>query len=283
MARLGGLVLGAWAMVLGVALGAAPAEAHGQLVVQDSLPVEGARIGEPLDELTLVFTEAPAVFAYFTVTAPDGTRVDSGWTDGQPAPLSTPVEEFNRVDGQWVSVYYSTGFPAQVGVAHWPAAGDYTVTYSSVASDGEAVEGSYVFAYDGPVTQAPPGWTPPTDPPDPLLVEALEAGDPDGVTGDPDADGRDTGEVGGGEPSAGAGTVGDPRADDAEAAGAGPGVQPAVYVVVGLLVAGAVASVVAVTRRGRAGVGSGGGGGVAGGTGGAGRVPAPTGRRRPSS
>lgn len=223
-------MLAAVAALGGAVLTAAPAAAHGELVMPESVPVEGARIGEAMDELSLVFTETPASFAWFAVTAPDGTRVDDGWSHGQPFPLDTPVQEYSLVDDVWEPVYYSTGFPVEVRVAHWPATGDYTVTYASVASDGDVVSGAYAFAYDGATTEAPAGWTPPTDEPDPQLE----------LTDDP---------VGAAAPApvgsgAATGAAVEPEPED------GPGLQPAVYVVVGLLVLGAVAAVVVVGRRG---------------------------------
>ncbi len=234
------LLLALAAAMVGGLLGAAPAAAHGQLVAAESVPVEGARIGEPLSDLSLVFTETPAPFAFFSVTAPDGTRVDDGWGHGEPFPLATPVQEFNLVDDTWEPVYYSTGFPVDLGVAHWPAAGDYTVEYASVASDGDVVEGSYVFAYDGPTTPAPAGWVPPTDGPDPQLAAAEE--------GAPAAPGAAAPSAAAPAPS---GVAADPAVEPEQAAADGPGVQPAVYVIVGLLLAAAVAAVVLVGRRGR--------------------------------
>ncbi|MGJ7440963.1 copper resistance CopC family protein [Aquipuribacter sp. MA13-6] len=232
------LLLALAAALVGSLLTAAPAAAHGMLVAAESTPVEGARIGEPMPDLSLVFTEAPAPFAYFSVTAPDGTRVDDGWDHGQPFPLGTPVQEFNLVDDVWEPVYYSTGFPVDLGVAHWPAQGDYTVEYRSVASDGDVVQGSYAFSYDGEVTAAPAGWTPPTDGPDPQLAAAEGGADAaPGAVDDPAA--------------APTQTAAQPAAAGEDPAADGPGVQPAVYVLVGLLVLAAVATIVVVGRRGR--------------------------------
>lgn len=253
-------MLAVTAALAGGVVVAAPAAAHGQLVAAESTPVEGARIGEPLPALSLTFTETPAEFAYFTVTAPDGTRVDDGWNHGEPFPLATPVQEYNLVDDVWEPQYYSTGFPVDVAVAHWPAAGDYTVTYASVSSDGDVVEGSYVFGYDGPVTQAPQGWTPPTDGPDPQIAAA--EGD-----GSVPQEGVEPAPV---DPAPAAAPTVDAAAVPETPQADGPGVRPAVYVLAGLLVLGAVASIAVVTRRGR------GGPTVAAGTGpGAGRPAGP--------
>ncbi|WP_435379954.1 copper resistance protein CopC [Aquipuribacter sp. MA13-13] len=225
---------------------AAPAAAHGQLVAAESTPVEGARIGEAMTELSLVFTEAPAPFAFFSVTAPDGTRVDDGWDHGEPFPLATPVQEFSLVDEEWEPVYYSTGFPVELGVAHWPAAGEYTVEYASVASDGDVVDGSYVFTYAGEPTQAPAGWAPPTQGPDPQLA-AAEGAEPGAA-----AAAAPSTVAGQAAPAAEATTQGTPVV---EAAADGPAVQPAVYVVIGVLVLAAIAAIVVVGRRGRTGNG----------------------------
>lgn len=226
---------------------AAPAAAHGQLVYEGTVPVEGARITEPLADVRLVFSETPSPVAYFTLTAPDGDRVEAGWSSGQPFTLDEPVQELNLVDGVWEPVFYPTGFPVQLSVAHWPSTGRYTVEYASVASDGEAVEGTYTFDYDGPVTPAPAGWVPPTEGRDPQLVAQLEAAEnPDeSSAGESLPRGQDQGEVAA-DPSSTTSTV------PTSSLVGGPGVQPGVYVVVviGLLVV--VGSVVLVARRGQA-------------------------------
>ncbi|WP_431897903.1 copper resistance CopC family protein [Micromonospora haikouensis] len=172
----GRCVSGLLAVVLAAAvavLGAAPpAAAHGTLAM--STPATGATVAEPLATVQLYFTERVADNAYFAVTAPDGGRVDDGWTHGSPAPLDKPVREYLLVDGKFEPREYATGFPAVVKLAHLPAAGQYTVSYLSVASDGEPVRGTMSFRYTGRVTAAPQGWRPPTTGPDPSLVAAAE-------------------------------------------------------------------------------------------------------------
>jgi methionine-rich copper-binding protein CopC len=160
---LAGLVAGAVALP-------SPAPAHGGLA--GSLPANGSMLGEPVDAVTLTFTEKPAPFAYFTVTAPTGDRVDGGWSNAEPARLATPVREYQVVDGKWTPQLYHTGFPVKVAVSHWPAAGPYVVRYHTVASDGDQVEGEVRFSYAGAVTAARPGWQPPVDQPGPELVPA---------------------------------------------------------------------------------------------------------------
>ncbi|WP_336921958.1 copper resistance CopC family protein [Aquipuribacter sp. SD81] len=241
--------LAAVAAALGLAATAAPAAAHGSLVMEESTPVEGARLSEPVESVRLVFTEAPVPVAHVTVTAPDGTRVDGVWSNGQPFPLDTPVQEFNLVDDTWEPVYYSTGFPVDVPVAHWPEAGDYTVDYTTVASDGDVVEGTYAFSYTGEPTAAPDGWEPRTEGPDPTLEALVAQAEAPAELGPGGS--RDTGEVlaegtAAEQPTAAVDT------DAVEGASASPGTSPAVYVVVGVLVLAALASVVAVSRRGRA-------------------------------
>lgn len=145
-----------------------PAQAHGQLAFSD--PVDRSTLTEPRESVRLVFTEKPNPAAYFTVKAPDGTRVDHGWSGGEPKPLPSPVQELTLRDGNWEPQLYKTGFPAVIPVSHWPQTGVYTITYLSVASDGDKVGGEIRFDYQGKITAAPAGWQPPTNQPDPLLL-----------------------------------------------------------------------------------------------------------------
>ncbi|WDZ82866.1 copper resistance CopC family protein [Micromonospora cathayae] len=149
-----------------------PATAHGTLAM--STPASGAAVSEPLTTVQLYFTERVAANAYFAVTAPGGGRVDDGWTYGSPKALDRPVREYLLVDGKFEPREYTTGFPAVVTLAHLPAVGQYSVSYLSVASDGEPVRGTMSFRYTGRVTAAPAGWRPPTNQPDPSLVAAAE-------------------------------------------------------------------------------------------------------------
>ncbi|WP_422751784.1 copper resistance protein CopC [Micromonospora sp. WMMD708] len=148
------------------------AQAHGTLAM--STPAANATVAEPLTTVELYFTEQVAANAYFTVTGPGGARVDNGWRHGSPRPLDKPVREYLLVDGKFEPKEYSTGFPAVVTLAHLPAAGQYAVSYLSVASDGEPVRGTMTFRYTGRPTAAPAGWRPPVDQPDPALVAAAE-------------------------------------------------------------------------------------------------------------
>lgn len=156
---------------MGLILPVTPAHAHGQLAM--SKPLADTVVNDPLQRLELYFTEAPASNAHFAVTGPSG-RVDNGWRSGQPVRLDKPVQEYFLVDGKWEPRVYNTGFPAMVTVAHWPVTGQYVVTYLSVASDGEAVRGSLKFTYNGPVSAAPAGWTPPTNGPSQTLLDQIE-------------------------------------------------------------------------------------------------------------
>ncbi|GAA0363523.1 hypothetical protein GCM10009541_02220 [Micromonospora gifhornensis] len=149
-----------------------PASAHGSLAM--STPKADATVSEPLTTVQLYFTEQVVPNAHFAVTAPGGTRVDNGWSHGQPRQLDRPVREYFLVDGTFQPREYTTGFPAVVNLAHLPAKGRYTVSYLSVASDGEPVRGTMSFRYTGPATPAPAGWRPPTDQPDPALVAAAD-------------------------------------------------------------------------------------------------------------
>ncbi|WP_432907013.1 copper resistance protein CopC [Micromonospora matsumotoense] len=151
---------------------ARPAQAHGTLAM--SIPAANATVTEALTTVELYFTEQVAANAYFTVTGPGGGRVDNGWRQGSPRPLDKPVREYLLVNGKFEPKEYSTGFPAVVTLAHLPAAGQYAVSYLSVASDGEPVRGTMSFRYSGRATAAPQGWRPPVDQPDPALVAAAE-------------------------------------------------------------------------------------------------------------
>ncbi|MCG5468142.1 copper resistance protein CopC [Micromonospora sp. LAH09] len=163
----------------------APASAHGQLAT--STPLTGTVVREPLTQLGLYFTEKPASNAHFTVTGPDGSRVDNGWSYGEPKRLDKPVQEYFMVNGVFEPRLYHTGFPAMVTVAHWPAKGRYTASYLSVASDGEAVRGTVTFDYQGSSTPAPAGWVVPTAGPDATLLAQAEGGGSasPGATGGP--------------------------------------------------------------------------------------------------
>lgn len=149
-----------------------PAAAHGTLAM--STPAGGATVSEPLTSVQLFFTEKAAANAFFTITAPGGIRVDNGWSYGEPKPLDKPVREYFLVNGQFEPREYTTGFPATVAVTHLPAKGEYSVSYLSVASDGDPVRGTLTFRYNGRVTAAPKGWSPPTTQPDPALLATAE-------------------------------------------------------------------------------------------------------------
>jgi methionine-rich copper-binding protein CopC len=149
-----------------------PAAAHGTLGM--STPADGATVAEPLTTVELYFTERVSTNAYFTVTAPGGGRVDNGWAHGSPKPLDQPVREYFLVEGKFEPREYTVGFPALVTVAHLPAAGQYSVSYLSVASDGDPVRGTLTFRYTGRPTPAPQDWSPPTNQPDPALLAAAE-------------------------------------------------------------------------------------------------------------
>ncbi|WP_330466482.1 copper resistance protein CopC [Micromonospora zamorensis] len=172
----GRVVSGLLALLLASAVAllasAQPAAAHGTLAM--STPASGATVNEPLTSVQLYFTEKAAANAFFTITAPGGVRVDDGWSYGEPKPLDKPVREYFLVNGQFEPREYTTGFPAVVPVSHLPAKGQYSVSYLSVASDGDTVRGTLTFRYNGRVTAAPQGWSAPSTQPDPALVAATE-------------------------------------------------------------------------------------------------------------
>jgi methionine-rich copper-binding protein CopC len=142
--------------------------AHGGLAV--SSPTNGGTLTAPQESVTLSFTEKPAPFAFFSITAPTGERVDRRWSHGEPMPLQEPVREYQLVSGVWQPQLFHTGFPAKVPVAYWPQQGQYVVRYQSVASDDEPVKGEVRFTYSGAVIPAPAGWQPPTDQPSQQLL-----------------------------------------------------------------------------------------------------------------
>ncbi|MFI7604577.1 copper resistance protein CopC [Micromonospora sp. NPDC049366] len=167
-----GLLALVLAAAVGVLMSAPPAAAHGTLAM--STPAEGATVDGPLTEVRLYFTEKVAPNAYFAITGPGGGRVDNGWSQGEPRPLDKPVREYFLVDGTFEPREYTTGFPAVVVIAHLPAPGRYSVSYLSMASDGDPVRGTLTFRYTGRATAAPHGWQPPTNQPDPTLLAAAE-------------------------------------------------------------------------------------------------------------
>jgi methionine-rich copper-binding protein CopC len=160
VARAGVTALLAGLTVLGVAQ---PAAAHGQLAYMD--PAKDSTVSQPLERISLYFTEKPPSDAYFILNAPDGSRVDNGWQSGEPKRLDKPVQELNLVNDKWEPVLYHTGFPAVINVAFWPAAGVFSARYLSIASDGDKVQGEVRFTYAGPVTAKPAGWSEPTNQP----------------------------------------------------------------------------------------------------------------------
>jgi methionine-rich copper-binding protein CopC len=168
-------LLGALLLVLAaVLLPAAPAQAHGQLATSNPLPDTVVR--DALPHLELVFTEAPHTKAHFSLTAPNGARVEGAWSHGESRRLDKPVQEYYLVDGRLEPTFYHTGYPALLTVAHWPVTGRSTATWLSVASDGDEVEGELTFDYRGPTGAAPAGWIPPTGGPDPELLTLLAQG-----------------------------------------------------------------------------------------------------------
>jgi methionine-rich copper-binding protein CopC len=149
----------------------APAYAHGRLAV--STPEHGATVTEPVDSVSLAFTEKLPQFAFVSVTAPNGARVDQPWSQAEPFRLAKPIQEYQVVDGVWVPQDFTTGFPVRVPVAHWPEHGQYVVRYQSVATDGEEVNGEVRFTYRGSIVPPAPGWQAPADQPSSELTAAV--------------------------------------------------------------------------------------------------------------
>ncbi|MBB2747319.1 UNVERIFIED_ORG: hypothetical protein FHR35_007198 [Microbispora rosea subsp. rosea] len=244
--------------VVAMATLSAPAFAHGQLAM--STPAKDGTVHEPLESLSLYFTEAPTPNAYFAVTSPSGARVDQPWTHGQPKRLDKPVQEYNLVNGVWEPSVYNTGFPAEVPVAYWPERGKYVVRYLSIASDGEPVRGELRFTYKGKTSGPPKGWQAPHNEPDPILLASAEPGSgtqtPMPETGGSPAAMGPAVPQGGGSPAAVSGTGGSPAAvaeiggtaaRTAEPADSGTGLS--VWLVPALLVVGAGVLVARAARR----------------------------------
>lgn len=141
--------------LLSMLLTAGPAAAHGQLA-ESSLP-DGATTKTAPESVTLWFTEQPGPSATVGVAAPDGTPVQGEWSVGESKRLREPVQELFLEDGEWVPRFYDTGYAVVVPITHLPEPGKYTLSYSSVASDGEEVQGTVGFTYEGEPTQPPPG------------------------------------------------------------------------------------------------------------------------------
>jgi methionine-rich copper-binding protein CopC len=154
----------------------APAAAHGQFVSSD--PASGTEVTTALERILVYFTEKPTSNAYFAVTEPGGLRVDRLWSHGPSRPLDPPVHEwYHNEDGEWVPRSYDTAYAAQIPIAYWPVAGEYKVTYLSVATDGQPVRGEFTFTYSGPTSTLPPNFRPQRSEPDPnlLVVAATDA------------------------------------------------------------------------------------------------------------
>ncbi|WP_344933872.1 copper resistance CopC family protein [Sphaerisporangium flaviroseum] len=176
-----------------MAVATSPADAHGQLAL--SVPAKDSTVAEPLDAVSLYFTEKPRSYAYFTLTAPSGRRVDRPWAHGEPKRLDEPITEYFLVDGSWQPRLYHEGFQVRIPVAHWPEKGTYVVHYWTVASDDDKVRGEVRFTYAGRTTAPPKGWKTPADPPSAALLAA--AGET--AAGETGADATGAGETGAGE------------------------------------------------------------------------------------
>jgi methionine-rich copper-binding protein CopC len=105
------------------------APAHADTSLVGSSPVHGSTVTARPTSVTLDFQNriiGPAVVA---VTAPDGSRVDSG----EPVVADTHVQQPVRTAGN----------------------GEYTVVFRAVAEDGHPVKGTLTFLLDAP---AEPGF-----------------------------------------------------------------------------------------------------------------------------
>ncbi|GGK74575.1 hypothetical protein Sme01_34110 [Sphaerisporangium melleum] len=155
------------------------------------MPAKDSTVTDPLDAVSLYFTEQPVSYGYFTVTAPSGVRVDRPWSPGETKRLDEPVRELFLVNGVWEPKLYHEGFEARVPVGYWPEKGVYVAHYWHVASDGDKVRGELRFTYTGPTTKPPKGWKTPTNAPDPALLaasgETTSGSSPEGAQAGPSA------------------------------------------------------------------------------------------------
>jgi hypothetical protein len=201
-------------------LPASPAFAHVALTA--STPAAGATVTEPPAAVELQFDGPLLAGGDHAVGLfdPAGGRVDDDQT----------VEVSDRA--------------VRTGVGGLAATGPYTVRWLVVSGDGDPIEGTYSFTYDGPVAASPAPVVPAPEP----------------------AASGDAGEAGGGSerPAEAAGSPGpgsegaatpspqaDPSEVTAESAAARDGVNPVLPAAVGLL---AVLGVAAVLLRRRSGV-----------------------------
>ena len=156
--RLGAAVLAA-APVAGLLLLAAPvAEAHDVLV--STSPAEGTTVDAPPESVALTFDNAVQnKFAQVVVLGPDETP----YQDGDPDVVGATVTQ------------QVAGLPA----------GEITVSYRVVSSDGHPIEGTYTFTVAATTAEAttPDDGSTPTTPalpptPSPLATEAVADGEP---------------------------------------------------------------------------------------------------------
>ncbi|MFY1637168.1 copper resistance protein CopC [Solwaraspora sp. WMMB335] len=116
--RVPAVLLAVVAGTLTVLIGGTPASAHN--VLTGSNPADGAKVAEAPDVVRLTFlAKLNPEQTTVTVTAPDGT----------PASTGTPA-----VDGSAVSVGFQPG-----------PAGEYTVDYKVLSTDGHWVSGDLTF------------------------------------------------------------------------------------------------------------------------------------------
>ncbi len=152
LARLAAVAL----LALGL-LVAVPGTAAAHTALRSTDPADGATVATPLPAVTLTFS-ARVLGGEVTVTGPDGTPAGAGEVVHDGAVLTAPVA--------------------------LTAGGRHTVTWSAVADDGHALDGTFSFEHAPsaalPTTGAPSPRTPPT--PTPTTVQPPD-GDPGGPAG----------------------------------------------------------------------------------------------------
>jgi hypothetical protein len=116
-----------------------PATASAHTGLRSSDPAADSTVTTTPQTVTLTFS-ASVLGGEVTVTGPDGTAVGAGPVVHDGAVLSLPVA--------------------------LTAAGPHTVTWTAVADDGHALDGTFVFQH-APATPLPPAPAPDSDTPEP--------------------------------------------------------------------------------------------------------------------
>ncbi|GGD08212.1 copper resistance CopC family protein [Nocardioides daphniae] len=156
--RVGATVVAVVAAAATVLLGAAPALAHAGLT--GSSPEDGTSLTELPTEVVLTFSEEVRTPATVVVTGPDGAGLQSGEATVEGDEVRQPVERGR-------------------------AAGEHTIAYRVISSDGHPITGQVRFTLEGEGSEVGvPNATPSADP----SADAADAAD-EGTDGTDGTDG----------------------------------------------------------------------------------------------